>query len=64
MDGKRHSLVSGGCDVILLIKYGTIARQKRLLETRTDKGTAASLSGNRIGKPLMHAKGHRGSIHG
>ncbi len=31
-----HSLVSGGCDIILPVKYGTIARQKRLLGNRAD----------------------------
>ena len=38
MNGKRYLLVSGGCDtdIMLIVKYGTIARQKRLLGIRAD----------------------------
>ncbi len=36
MNGKRHLLVSGGGDMVFLTKYGTIARQKRLLGIRAD----------------------------
>ncbi len=49
MNGKRYLLVSGGCDIVFLTKYGTIARQKRLLGNRADtrpawQGTAEPVS--------------------
>ncbi len=38
MDAQGHLLVSGGCDtdIMLIVKYGTIARQKRLLDIGVD----------------------------